>query len=314
MQESDEPSPVVGTTFEGMVDRALDAPEIAAALGAAGTGASREELRAEALEERARLVGVAAAEYSRYLALRAAAVDRYGPSDDGDQVSGGPAADGGRMPDGPADDEVRAPDGPVGDEVRAPDGPVGDGVRTSGDPAGDDDRTPGDPADDDVQALSEVPHSDPSDDGPTTPGDAPAVDGHTKKVILPVLAVLVPSLGAVATGVFLLCGFGLRALAVRPHIGDGLVMAGVIAAAVTAGAALGDLAWILVTGARSRSGRRPGHPADRDPEVCRARESWENAVLERGLVPFLRQRAESAGADPAYASEGYAVGAEDGTR
>ncbi|MGV9563630.1 hypothetical protein [Streptomyces sp. NPDC003480] len=133
-------------------------------------------------------------------------------------------------------------------------------------------------------------------------------------MILPVLAVLVPSLGAVATGVFLLCGFGLRAFAVRPHIDDGLVMAGVIAAAVTAGAALGDLAWILVMGARSRSGRRRDHPADRDPEVCRARETWENAVLERGLVPFLRQRAESAHTDRAYVPEGRAVGAEERVR
>ncbi|MGW2693481.1 hypothetical protein [Streptomyces sp. NPDC001296] len=314
MQESDEPSPVVGATFEGMVDRALDAPEIAAALGAAGTGASREELRAEALEERARLVGVAAAEYSRYLALRAAAVDRYGSPDDGDRVSDGPAADGGRVSDGPADDDVRASGGAVGDGVRTTGDSAGDDDRAPGDPAGDGDRTPGDPAGGDIRAPGEVAHSDPSGDEPATPDDASAVDGHTKKVILPVLAVLVPSLGAVATGVFLLCGFGLRALAVRPHIGDGLVMAGVIAAAVTAGAALGDLAWILVTGARSRSGCRPGHPADRDPEVCRARESWENAVLERGLVPFLRQRAESAGADPAYASEGHAVGADDGAR
>ncbi|MEV6025258.1 hypothetical protein [Streptomyces sp. NPDC052036] len=323
MQESDEPSPVVGTTFEGMVDRALDAPEIAAALEAAGACASRAELRAKALEERARLVGVAAAEYSRYLALRAAAVDRYGSSGDGDQVSGdhmsgdwasGDQVSGDWASDGAAADGDRMSDGSVGDDDRAPTSTTGADDRTPSSTTGTDDRTPAGPAGDDARTHGEVPGDDgrtygtPSDDDSTTPSDAPAVDGDTKRV----LAVLVPSLGAVATGVFLLCGFGLRALAVRPHIGDGLVMAGVIAAAVTAGAALGDLAWILVTGARSRSGCRPGHPADRDPEVCRARESWENAVLERGLVPFLRQRAESAGGDPAYASERHAVGAEDG--
>jgi hypothetical protein len=105
-----------------------------------------------------------------------------------------------------------------------------------------------------------------------------------------VFAVLVPSLGAAATGVFLLCGFGLRAFAVRPHFDDGLVMAGVIAAAVTAGAALGDLAWLLAARARGRRCAEDDDRADRDPGVRRAREAWERAVLERGLVPFLLER------------------------
>ncbi|MGW3493860.1 hypothetical protein [Streptomyces sp. NPDC001020] len=115
-------------------------------------------------------------------------------------------------------------------------------------------------------------------------------DGRTEGGFLPGLAVLVPSLGAVATGVFLLCGFGVRAFAVRPHIDDGLVMAGVIAAAVTAGAALGDLAWLLVARARGRDGY---DRAEHDPAVCRAREAWERAIVERGLVPFLLDRVEA---------------------
>ncbi|MER6123188.1 hypothetical protein ABT173_11005 [Streptomyces sp. NPDC001795] len=196
--------------FERLVDRALDSPEIAAAIDAAEDGA-RERLRAPAVEAREGLVGVAAAEYERYLTLRDAALDRAGPS---------------------------------------------------------------------------------------------CGDGRTKGGFLPVLAVLVPSLGAAATGVFLLCGFGLRAFAVRPHIGDGLVMAGVIAAAVTAGAALGDLAWLLVT---RRRGRRDGDgPGERDPEVCRAREAWELAVLERGLVPFLLEWIDT--------DQGRVVGAEEGSQ
>ncbi|MGW1259121.1 hypothetical protein ACWD5Q_29045 [Streptomyces sp. NPDC002513] len=338
MQESDAPSPVAGPTFEGMVDRALNSPEVVAALDAAGAGTSREGLRAEALEERARLVGVAAAEYGHYLALRAAAVDRYESlgqgcyessdhghhesSAHGDRASDGRAGHDGRGPGGPVADDGRLPGGSVGDDGHTPGGPVGDDAPAPGE----DGRTRGAPLDDDVRTPGGAPTGDAGtqQDAPAgdarTRQDAEAGDGRTKEV-LPVLAVLVPSLGAVATGVFLLCGFGLRAFAVRPHIGDGLVMAGVIAAAVTAGAALGDLAWILVTGARNRSGRRRGHPADRDPDVCRARETWENALLERGLVPFLRQRAESAGTDPAYAPEGravvseeHAVGAENSAR
>lgn len=119
-------------------------------------------------------------------------------------------------------------------------------------------------------------------------------DGDTRaqRRLLPAFAVLVPSLGAAATGVFLLCGFGLRAFAVRPHFDDGLVMAGVIAAAVTAGAALGDLAWLLAARARGRRCRDGDDPADRDPEVRRAREAWEHAMLERALVPFLLERVD----------------------
>ncbi|MFJ2018678.1 hypothetical protein [Streptomyces nodosus] len=116
-------------------------------------------------------------------------------------------------------------------------------------------------------------------------------DGRTDRLLL-VLAVLVPSLGVVAAGVFLLCGFGLRAFAARPHVGDGLVMSGVIVAAVTAGAALGDLAWLLAARARGRDGGDGDDPADRDPGVRRAREDWERAVMERGLVPFLLERAD----------------------
>ncbi|MFF1809258.1 hypothetical protein ACFVXW_08820 [Streptomyces sp. NPDC058251] len=58
-----------------------------------------------------------------------------------------------------------------------------------------------------------------------------------------VLALLVPSLGVAAAGVWHLCGFDLHAVHGRPHLDDGLTMAGVIMAVVTAGAALGDLVW-----------------------------------------------------------------------
>ncbi|MFF3906957.1 hypothetical protein ACFYZJ_13385 [Streptomyces sp. NPDC001848] len=137
-----------------------------------------------------------------------------------------------------------------------------------------------------------------------TDRDRPEADGDDRmqRRLLPALAVLVPSLGAAATGVFLLCGFGLRAFAVRPHIGDGLVMSGVIAAVVTAGAALGDLAWLLAARARARRG--DGHdPADRDPRVRRAREVWERTLLEGAIVPFLLEHADLERAGLEHAEE-----------
>ncbi|MFF3577285.1 hypothetical protein [Streptomyces mirabilis] len=95
-----------------------------------------------------------------------------------------------------------------------------------------------------------------------------------------VSALLVPSLGVVAAGVYVLSGFDLHALDVRPHLNDGLIMVVVILAAVTAGAALGDLLWSLATRERPTS-------EDRDPEVRRAHEEWQLALMERGLMPFL---------------------------
>ncbi|MFD7997754.1 hypothetical protein [Streptomyces mirabilis] len=107
-----------------------------------------------------------------------------------------------------------------------------------------------------------------------------------------VSALLVPSLGVVAAGVYVLSGFDLHALDVRPHLNDGLIMVVVILAAVTAGAALGDLLWSLATRDRPTS-------EDRDPEVRRAHEEWQLALLERGVMPFLLGTLDGAASCPA---------------
>lgn len=78
--------------------------------------------------------------------------------------------------------------------------------------------------------------------------------GRTGRGPASVLALLVPSLGIAAVGVYHLCGFDLHALHGRPHLGDGLTMAGVITALVAAGAALGDLVWWATTRGRPALG------------------------------------------------------------
>lgn len=83
--------------------------------------------------------------------------------------------------------------------------------------------------------------------------------GRTGRGPLSVLALLVPSLGIAAVGVYHLCGFDLRAVHGRPHLDDGLAMAGVIMAVVMAGAALGDLLWWAA---------KRGRPAGDDGETC----------------------------------------------
>jgi hypothetical protein len=75
----------------------------------------------------------------------------------------------------------------------------------------------------------------------------------------PTVVVLVVSLVIAAVGVYEVSGFGLHSLDRRPHLfGDGLATAGVIAAVVAAGAAVGNLAWLLTADRRRRTGDRAG--------------------------------------------------------
>ncbi|MEU6510344.1 hypothetical protein [Streptomyces sp. NPDC046942] len=105
--------------------------------------------------------------------------------------------------------------------------------------------------------------------------------------ILPVLAVFVPSLSAMAGAVFLVFGYGLRALDQARHIGDALVTAGAVAAVVAVGSGVADLIWLLVAAARNRSSTGHADHGGRDPRVRQAWDAWQAALLERGMVPFL---------------------------
>ncbi|WP_232839013.1 hypothetical protein [Streptomyces triticisoli] len=67
----------------------------------------------------------------------------------------------------------------------------------------------------------------------------------------PTVALLVVSLTAAAVGVYLLSGFGLHSLNPRPRLFHaGFATAGVIVATVAAGAAVGNLAWLLTASRR----------------------------------------------------------------
>lgn len=86
---------------------------------------------------------------------------------------------------------------------------------------------------------------------PPQPGVPPAA-----RALAPTVVVLVVSLTIAAAGVYELCGFGLHSLDRRPHLfSDGLTTAGVIVAVVAAGAAVGNLAWML-TMSRRHTGNR----------------------------------------------------------
>ena len=102
------------------------------------------------------------------------------------------------------------------------------------------------------------------------------------------LAVLVPILGGIAAALFLLLGYGLRLTGATPDLADTLVTTGWIAAGVAALVMLMGIIVLLAkaAGNRSTQSRAPGS----DAVVEQARDAWQRALLERGVLPFLDSR------------------------
>ncbi|MEV0979750.1 hypothetical protein [Streptomyces sp. NPDC049915] len=118
--------------------------------------------------------------------------------------------------------------------------------------------------------------------------DAAAGPAGARRV-LPPPAVLLPGVSAVVAAAFLLTGYGLRFFDGRPYVGDGLLTAGLLIGALAVGAAVADVVWLWAT-----EPREADTAADTVVDAERARELWELALLERGVVPFLLDRVEEA--------------------
>ncbi|MFF9479604.1 hypothetical protein [Streptomyces sp. NPDC014733] len=114
--------------------------------------------------------------------------------------------------------------------------------------------------------------------------------------VLPALGVLVPGLAAVAAAIFLLLGFLLRGVGLRGQFADELIVAGEIAAGVATVATLCGLLWMVVVAARNRPSA--GSRSAADAEVASALAAYQDALLERGLLPFLRARLGEAMGEP----------------
>ncbi|MGW2329300.1 hypothetical protein ACWC5C_26565 [Streptomyces sp. NPDC001700] len=102
--------------------------------------------------------------------------------------------------------------------------------------------------------------------------------------LLPALAVLAPVLAAAATAVFLLLGSVLGLGSAGRELGDALLTAGQTAAVITAVTTACGVAWLLSTAARHRT---PAPPSA-TPGTAEARDTWRRALLERGVLPYLR--------------------------
>ncbi|WP_435975021.1 hypothetical protein [Streptomyces sp. Qhu_M48] len=132
----------------------------------------------------------------------------------------------------------------------------------------------------------------------------PAPSDRPGAGVVAIFTVMVPVLAGAAAVIFLLVGGVLHALAPTVVFGATLLTAGLVFGAVAAAGLLCAAAGLLVTALRnspvevsaggplsaaggpSSAGR--GASAAPDDELSRAREAWRRALLERGILPFLR--------------------------
>ncbi|MFE9771124.1 hypothetical protein ACFYOV_05520 [Streptomyces sp. NPDC005931] len=113
-----------------------------------------------------------------------------------------------------------------------------------------------------------------------------------------VVAVLAPVLAGTAAAIFLLVGYLLRMLDPEAAFARTMLTTGWVFGAVTAVAILVAAAGLLLTALRNAPAVQSGAYDEADGEVTRARDAWREALVERGIVPFLRD----ALADPGTAA------------
>ncbi|MET8247571.1 hypothetical protein ABZV31_26055 [Streptomyces sp. NPDC005202] len=113
-----------------------------------------------------------------------------------------------------------------------------------------------------------------------------------------VVAVLAPVLAGTAAAIFLLVGYILKMLDPAPAFAKTMITTGWVFGAMTAAAILVAAVGLLLTALRNRPSLEAGPYGELSEEVVRAREAWRVALLERGILPFLRD----ALADPGSAA------------
>ncbi|MEZ3181163.1 hypothetical protein KYY02_21480 [Streptomyces pimonensis] len=103
-----------------------------------------------------------------------------------------------------------------------------------------------------------------------------------------VVAVLAPVLAGTAAAIFLFVGYVLRMLDPGAAFARTMLTTGWVFGAVTAVAILVAAVGLLLTALRNKPSVLDGSYRELDGEVTRARDAWCEALLERGILPFLR--------------------------
>ncbi|WP_308312462.1 hypothetical protein [Streptomyces sp. ISL-11] len=114
-----------------------------------------------------------------------------------------------------------------------------------------------------------------------------------------VLAVLAPVLAGVAALLFLTVGYALRTLETDPDVADPMVTIGWWFAGLTAAGAFVAMVGMVLTALRNGVGEgSDARGVGLSEETERAREAWRQALLHRGVLPFLREALADAPAEP----------------
>ncbi|MFG2284763.1 hypothetical protein ACGFOU_01565 [Streptomyces sp. NPDC048595] len=113
------------------------------------------------------------------------------------------------------------------------------------------------------------------------------------------ITVLAPVLAGIAALLFLLIGYVLRTISPDKSLAEPLISVGWIFAALAAAGALVAMGGLLITALRNGPSDRSTRADELGEALDDAREAWRRALLERGLLPFLRE----ALADPAAAPD-----------
>ena len=139
--------------------------------------------------------------------------------------------------------------------------------------------------------LSSVHEPGPGESGTGSMGLATAmgeVAETTGAGAVAVAAVLTPVLAGVAAAIFLLVGYILQMINPEPAFAHTMITIGWVFGAMTAAAILVAACGLLLTALHNRPAPGPGY-GELSEEVARARDSWHDALLERGILPFLRE-------------------------
>ncbi|MGW6566993.1 hypothetical protein [Streptomyces sp. NPDC054975] len=128
--------------------------------------------------------------------------------------------------------------------------------------------------------------------------DGDGASGGPGAGIVAIVTVLAPVLAGPAALIFLLVGAVLKVLAPSLTFADTLLTAGWFFGAVAAAGLFCAAVGLVLTALRNRStevGVSDQPRTEADDEVSRAREAWRRALLERGILPFLREALTTVG-------------------
>ncbi|WP_369390474.1 hypothetical protein AB5J72_24690 [Streptomyces sp. CG1] len=104
-----------------------------------------------------------------------------------------------------------------------------------------------------------------------------------------VIAVLAPVLSGTAAAIFLLVGYILKTLGPGQAFAQTMLTAGWVFGAVTAAGILVAAVGLLLTALRNGNSPQAQALDAAHRELDKARAAWRDALLERGILPFLRE-------------------------